>query len=125
MEIKSRKRQQGVTMISVAFFLGLLAFAVFTVLKLFPVYMESFTVASSVKNLENRTEEYMGAKAVRDALMKNFGVNNVTAVSAEDISVTREDQMYLVDVNYEVRIPYIKNLSLVVTFENHAEVPAR
>jgi hypothetical protein len=117
--------QQGATMISVAFFLGLLAFAVFTTLKLFPVYMESFAVASSVQNLEKKGEEYMGGVAVRDALLKNFSVNNVTSVTKDDIQVTRQDQMYIVDVNYEVRLPYIRNIDLVVSFENHAEVSAR
>lgn len=123
--MKLQHSQQGVTLFSIAFFLGLLAFVVLTTLKLFPVYMEAFTVESAVKGLEKKGEEYMGVLAVRDSLMKNFGINNVTLVKQDDIRITREDQVYMVDVDYEVRIPYIKNISLVLTFQNHAEVPAR
>jgi hypothetical protein len=123
--MRLKQAQRGVTMISIAFYLGLLAFVVFTVLKLFPVYMESFTVASSVKALETSGEEYTGASAVRESLRKKMSFNNVTAVEKDDISVTREDQTYMVDVNYEVRIPFIKNVNLILSFENHAEVPAR
>jgi hypothetical protein len=112
-------------MFSIAFYLGLLAFVVLTVLKLFPVYMESFTVTSAVENLGKKTEPYSGVLDVRESLLKNFGINNVTLVSAQDISVRREDQKYLVDVDYEVRIPYIKNISLVMSFTNHTEVAAR
>jgi aspartate carbamoyltransferase regulatory subunit len=123
--MKLQKSQKGVTMFSIAFYLGLLAFVVLTVLKLFPVYMENVTVASAVKNLESNREGYMGVLAVKQSLIKNFGINNVTMVPAEDIRVTRDNQTYMVDVNYEIRIPYIRNISLVISFENHAEVAAR
>jgi hypothetical protein len=99
---------------------------VYTALKLFPVYMEAFTVESAVSSLEtDKNEEFSGPSAVRSALIKRFSINNVTAVPMDDISVTREDQVYMVDVDYEVRIPFIKNINLIVSFENHAEVSAR
>jgi hypothetical protein len=123
--MKLQRSQKGVTMLTIAFYLGLLAFVVLTALKLFPVYMESFSVASSVEAMNSAQEEYSGAMAVRIALLKKLGFNNVQNVTKDDISVTRENQVYMIDVNYEVRIPYIKNINLVVSFENHAEVPAR
>lgn len=124
--IKLKQSQQGVTLMSIAFYLGLLAFVVMTTLKLFPVYMESLTIESSVQGLEDdKNAEYMGVLSVRKALLKRFGINNVTIVTKDDISVVREDQTYLVDVNYEVRIPYMANIELVLTFENHGEVAAR
>jgi hypothetical protein len=124
--MKLQKSQKGVTLASIAFFLLLLGFVVYTVLKLFPVYMEAFTVESSVMGLEtDKNQEYMGAMSVRQALSRRFSINNVTTVSLDDISVTRENQIYMVDVNYEVRIPFFQNISLLLTFENHAEVPAR
>ena len=121
--MKLQKSQKGVTMVSLAFYLGLLAFVIFTVLKLFPVYMDSFSVESSVKGLEtDRSKEYRGAGSVRTALLKRFSINNLTVVNHEDVVVKRDDELYIVDVDYEVRIPYIKNIELVLTFKNHAEV---
>lgn len=124
--MKLQKSQKGVTLASIAFFLLLLGFVVYTVLKLFPVYMEAFTVESSVKGLEaDKNQDYMGAMSVRQAVFRRFTMNNVSNVSSDDIIVARDNHMYMVDVNYEVRIPYFKNISLLLTFENHAEVPAR
>ena len=120
------KYQQGITIYGVAFILLLIGFTEFTILKLFPVYMENFTISSSLESLEKDPEQqYMGVMAVRGALMKRFGMNNVTQAGSDDISITREGQTSYVDVNYEVQVPFIKNISLLVTFANHAEVSAR
>ena len=124
--MKSRKHQKGITLFGFAFIMFLIGFTAFTVLKLFPVYMENFTIRSSVKSLEEeRGNEYFGAFAVRQALLKRFGINNVSQVSADDVSVVRDGAIYNVDVDYDVRIPFIGNISLLVSFTNHAEVSAR
>lgn len=120
------KHQQGITLYGFAFILLLIGFAVFTTLKLFPVYMENFAVRSSLKSMEEEHgQEYAGALAVRSTVSKRFGINNISQVTSDDISVTREGQIYYVDVDYEVKIPYISNISLLVSFTNHAEVPAQ
>ncbi len=120
------KYQQGMTVYGVAFILLLIGFTTFTILKLFPVYMENFTISASLESLEkDPDQQFLGVMAVRSALMKRFGMNNVTQAGADDITITREGQIYYVDVDYEVQVPFIKNISLLVTFANHAEVTAR
>lgn len=124
--MKLRKQQQGITLFGVAFTLILIGFVTFTVLKLFPVYMQNFSVRSSLENMEGeKSREYLGAVAVRDGVIKRLGINNVTQVDKENISITRDGQVYNIDVDYEVRIPYFSNISLVLTFKNHAEVSAQ
>ncbi len=123
--MKSHRTQQGFSFFSLSFYLFLIGFVVFNVLKLFPVYMESFEIESSVRGLEaERGEAYTGAKAVRDALNTKLRFNNVTSLKKENVIIKREDQTYLVNVNYEVRIPYISNIDLVVSFSHHAKVPS-
>lgn len=124
--MKLERSQKGFTLASLSFVLLLIGFVVYTALKLFPVYMEAFTVKSSVASLEtDKNQEFSGPSAVRQALSKRFGINNITTVSLDDISVTSEKGMFIVDVDYEVRIPYFRNINLLLTFENHAEVPSR
>jgi hypothetical protein len=124
--MKLERSQKGFTLASLSFFLLLLGFVVYTALKLFPVYMEAFTVESSVASLEtDKNQEFSGPSAVRQALSKRFQINNISTVSLDDISVTSEKGMLLVDVDYEVRIPYFRNINLLLTFTNHAEVPSR
>lgn len=124
--MKTRNHQRGLTLFGFFFIMFLIGFTAFTTFKLFPVYMENFTIRSSLESMEGETgKEYLGAISVRDAVNRRFGINNVTQVGLDDISITRDGQIYNVDVDYEVRIPFISNISLVVSFTNHAEVSAR
>ncbi len=124
--MKTGKYQQGTTIYGVAFILLLIGFVAFTTLKLFPVYMENFTINSSVESLASEAgQQFSGPLEIRNSLMKRFGMNNVTQVKYDDISVIREGSFYYVDVDYEVRVPFIKNIDLLVSFTNHAEVSAQ
>lgn len=120
------KYQQGITLFGFLFILFLIGFTAFTTFKLFPVYMENFSIRSSLESTEQEQGvEYRGALAVRNAVFRRFSINNVTQVSKDDISIIRDGQVYLIDVDYEVRVPYISNISLLVSFKNHAEVDAQ
>lgn len=124
--MKLAKHQRGITLFGVAFTLMLIGFVTFTVLKLFPVYMQNFSVRSSLESMQGeKSEQYLGAVAVRNGVLKRLGINNVTQVDKEDIHITRDGQIYNIDVDYEVRVPYFANISLVMTFKNHAEVAAQ
>lgn len=120
-----KNSQRGFTFWTLSFVLLVIGFVVFNVLKLMPVYTDEFAVETAVTSLESdRAESYTGAMSVKQALLKRLYMSNVTNVKSDDISVVREYQTYKVDVDYEVRLPYIKNINLLITFKHHAEVPA-
>jgi hypothetical protein len=124
--MKLANHQQGMTLFGVAFTLLLIGFATFTTLKLFPAYMQNFNVKGSLKSIEaDRSQEYLGAVAVRDRVLKRLDINDVTQVDKEDIRIKRDGGLYLIDIDYEVRIPFMSNISLLIEFKNHAEVSAR
>ncbi len=123
--MKLQHTQRGFSFYTLSFYLALFGFVVFTALKLFPAYEENFSVESSIRSLESdRGQTYSGSRAVKGALMKRFSFNNVTMVSGDDIGVVRKDNVYEVKVDYEVRVPYFKNISLLLNFSHSAEVPA-
>lgn len=123
--MRSLKRQNGAGLWSYFFGLGLLGFVVFTVLKLVPVYLDDFAIESAVQGLQADTgKEYRGALSVRTALLKRFDINNVKNVRPDDISIVRDGQYYNVDVTYEMKVPYVANISLVIYFSHHATVRA-
>jgi len=124
--MKLQKHQQGITFIGIVFILLLIGFVTFTVLKLFPAYMQNFNVASSLKGMEaEKSREYLGAAEVRDSVLRRFDINEVEQAGKDDISITRDGKTYLIDVDYEVVILYISNVSLLISFTNHAEVTAQ
>jgi hypothetical protein len=122
--MQTNKYQKGLSLWSFSFNIFLLGVAVFIALKLFPIYMEDLSIGSAVESLETDSEEFRGALSVRDALLKRFDINNVTLVDKDKISITRDEQDYLVEVDYEVEVPFIGNISLIIRFEHSAVVRA-
>ena len=121
--MKLQYAQQGFSFWTLSFYLFLLGFAVFNGLKLFPVYAEAATIESAVTSLENdRLASYTGPMSVKTALFRRMAINNVTFLARDDVSVVRENENFIVDAVYEVRIPYFKNIDLLFSFEHHAVV---
>ena len=123
--MKFQNAQKGFTIYSLSFYLLLIGFVVFTGLKLFSPYMTSFSVESSVRALESDSgQTFSGASSVKASLFKKLRFNNVDTIRSEDVIVLRQDNFYAVDIDYEFRILYFKNIDLVISFTHHAEVPA-
>lgn len=124
--MRLRKHQQGMTFFGLAFTLLLIGFVVFTALKLLPPYMQNFYVRGALQSTEtDDAAEYSRAAAVRIAILKRLDINDVTQVKAEDVSVVRDGAIFNIDIDYEVVVPFVHNISLLINFENHAEVPAQ
>ena len=123
--MKLQHAQKGFSVYSLSFYLLLIGVVVFTGLKLFPPYMTSFSVESSVRALESDSgQTFNGVSSVKGSLFKKLRFNNVDTVTSDDVIVLRQDNVYVVDVDYEFRIPYFKNIDLIISFTHHAEVPA-
>ena len=123
--MKRINAQRGFTFWSLSFILFCIGFVAFNVLKLLPVYLDSFAIESAVHSLgADKGETYNGAMSVKTALSRRLSMNNISILTLDDIAVVRENNLYMVDVEYEVRLPYIKNIDLILSFKHHADVLA-
>ena len=111
------------TMAAIAAGLALLAFFVMIAIKLIPIYMENFNVASHVSRLEqdSRSTE-MTKEEIRKTLVKRFGIDDVKSVTRQDIFITDIPGGYSVEVDYEVRKSLLGNVDVVVYFNETAEI---
>ena len=118
------QHQKGMTGIAMAFILVLIAFFAMVIIRLFPVYMEHFSVSSHLKSLA----EESGASAKTNAeivstLRKRFEIDDVKNVKEEHIFIEREKGgLVTVAVEYEVRTPAISNVDMVVSFVDEVEL---
>ncbi|WP_455209026.1 DUF4845 domain-containing protein [Kaarinaea lacus] len=121
--MKNYNKQRGVTMITIAAGLALLAFFVLIAITLIPVYIENFSVSSHVSRIgkDSRAKE-MSKEEVKKTLIKRLGIDDVKNVSREDISVTDIPGGYQIEVDYEVRKNFLGNVDVVVYFTETAEV---
>lgn len=122
--MKLNKYQKGISFWSFSFAMFLIGFTAYTIFKIFPIYMEDFNVTAAIESVKKDTEEFHGAMSVHQAIMKRLAVNNVTRITKDDLSVTRDGQTYLVNIDYDVIIPFVGNISLLLTFSHSASVRA-
>ncbi|WP_455199991.1 DUF4845 domain-containing protein [Kaarinaea lacus] len=122
--MKNYNKQRGVTMVTMAAGLGLLAFFVMIAITIAPVYIENFSVSSHVSRLENDSRiKEMTKEEIRETLMKRFGIDDVKNVARQDIFVRDvSGGGYSVEVDYEVRKSFIGNVDLVIFFTETAEI---
>ena len=122
--IRQLKHQQGLTAITMALILALVAFFALIVLRLFPVYMENFKVTSHLKQLASDSSTISKTdEDILNTLFKRFDIDDVTNVKRENVFIERpESGPMVIAIEYEVRTPALGNVDMVVSFMEEAEV---
>lgn len=121
--MRTLKSQRGMTAIGWLIVLALIGFFVLLALRMIPSYLEFFTVTSALESLQN--EPGMANQTpqdIRKMLGKRFDINDVKSITAKDVAIQKQGGAYLVGVDYEVRMPVIGNVDVVMSFAKEIEV---
>jgi len=117
-------RQQGLTAISVVVILAMIGFFAMIAIRLFPIYMEHFSVTSHLKSLSEEagiTEK--SNSEILKTLSKRFSIDDVKNVTDDNIFIERnKDGSMLIAIEYEVRTPALGNVDMVVSFVDEVEL---
>jgi Domain of unknown function (DUF4845) len=117
------RKQQGYTLISIIFILGIIGFFVMLVLKIGPIYLDHSKVKSALAALENTTDiETLSEPEVRSTLSKRFDMNYVSDLKAQEVKITKRGNYLKVQAKYEVVEKIVGNLSVLVEFDDVIEV---
>jgi hypothetical protein len=119
-------RQRGASaltmMVMVLFFGGLLTL----VIKLGPAYLDDITIQEALESLDG-TEglSQMGPAQVRTLINKRLSVNNVRGFDAKNISVDKDGDLVVINIDYEVRNNLFSNVDTVVHFKHQYEMKGK
>jgi uncharacterized protein DUF4845 len=115
--------QRGLTMISIALILGLIAFFTLLILKIGPIYLNHSKVVNTLEALENTTDVQNKSKhEVQSIIDKRFNMNYVEHVDKRDIKITKRPNYLMVEIEYERVVPIVGNLSALAEFYEVIEV---
>ncbi|AEG02121.1 DUF4845 domain-containing protein [Methylomonas methanica] len=115
-------KQRGLTFITLALLLGLIAFFTMLVLKIGPIYFNHSKVVNALDAVENTTDIASKSRAeIMSSLMKRFDMNYVEYVTPEDIHIQAQPGYVKVDIDYERVEPMVGNLSVLVEFHEGFE----
>jgi hypothetical protein len=118
----SPKHQQGLTFISLVFFLALIAFFVLLGLKIGPIYLDHMKVTNALAEIKKTPDiETKSANEIRESLNKRFNMNYVNDVTQDDITVVKQGNYLKVIIEYEVVKKIAGNLSVLVEFKDVIE----
>ncbi|MEE7626189.1 DUF4845 domain-containing protein [Methylobacter sp. Wu8] len=116
-------RQQGLTLISLVFVLGLIGFFTLLTLKIVPIYLDHGKVKSALEALKQMPDlQTLSEFEIRDSLTKRFNINYVYDVKQDDITVVRHGDYVKVDIEYETVVKLVGNLSALAEFHDSFEV---
>lgn len=111
-----RRSQQGLSLTGFLFFLMVLGFIAWLVMKLLPAYLEYGKIKQSMKSVYQDSSVGTDVPSIRDALQKRFDVNDVE-VKAKEIMLRPENGERAMEYSYERRMPLVANIDIVASFE--------
>jgi len=111
MKLINRHQQKGLSGPGWLAVVGIFALIIVTIIKIFPMYYDSFKVQTVLKTIqEDPSIDVKSKRAIWEAMKKNLFINEVHSVSRENVKMSRKDGKTTVSVSYETRTPYIANL---------------
>lgn len=105
---------QILTILMVASFFLLCAF------KLVPVYAENRFIMTGIKSIavDGDALAKMKKREIRSKLIRYYDLNNVRSEGAREIKIIRNSKGVIVQNKYEVRVPLLGNIDVMVRFNN-------
>lgn len=113
----SMRRQRGIGLFAILFFLVVGGFFVTVAVKLGPHYMEYLTVRSVMQDLtEDQTLAQAGQKAIADTIANRLYINDVRGVDAKAFKYKKTSEGFRVNLDYQVQEHLLSNVDVVLTF---------
>lgn len=120
------KNQRGMTLIGWAIVLGIIAFFATVAMRLIPMYQEYFSVVQIMESMEVELKQNSLTKQqVKVLFEKRFNTGYVFNVKSDNMEFIPGRDNYSVKkvvIDYEVREPFIAQISLVGHFHKEIDV---
>jgi hypothetical protein len=117
------RRQHGLSLFAWLILIALAAFLAVVGLKLIPIYLESFEVASTLEAVAQEPGiSKENKRVIWSKINKRLDVSYVDAVKPEHFSVEVKKGKTTLVLEWEVREHLFGNLDVVAAFDKRAEV---
>lgn len=119
-----RSKQRGVTLIGWIFLLTPMAIVVYAVIRVTPIYLNYMRVAKALEDVAKGEGGGNGVTATRikTALEKQLDVESIEFPELSDFQVRREGVNWVIEANYEEKVPMFANLSLLLAFDKSVQL---
>ncbi len=122
--MQNLKRQSGMTMWSLLYVLGTLAFALFLFFKLLPPYMTDLKIKSALESVGRQPDvATMSNGEIKEGIRKRLEIDSADNFDLENsFSIEARGNMKIVRITYETTVPMAFNISALINFDHRIEV---
>ena len=112
-----RKSQQGASYIAILFGVVLFAIAVKAAIAIWPAYWDDKIINTQIEGVLKDSPENITPAKFAKQMDQRLDMNGVRDLYFKDIAVVTYKDDLIVKKKYEVRKPFVFNISLVINFE--------
>lgn len=116
-------REAGMTTLGMVILVAFIGIFAFGFIRLTPVYLNYIKVSGVVDGVKDEFDGQDPSRAaIRESIVRRFGVESVSEIEARDVKITSVDGGYEVRAEYDHTTPFIGNVSFSVHFDKQVLV---
>lgn len=111
-------RQNGMTLISWILLIVLIGFVGLFGFKLFPIYLEYYSVRSALKTVAQNVQSEETPAQIRVSISNLFDVNSINDIQPDQVKITADpdSNKVILTLDYDQRTNFLANIDLLVHF---------
>ena len=125
-QFNGRDKQAGASLFGWIIILFVLGFFALLAVRLTPYYVEYYGAKKTLATLDEIP--HLNKKTpmeITELLLGRYRFNDIDRITADNITVVKEEGVVEVKVVYEVRTPIMGNVDAVISFDDNTKVVAQ
>ena len=113
-----RKHQRGVTAIGWLILMIPVAIVFYAGIRVSPLYLNYMKVVHSLDSVATEiSNDGQSADGLRNAVDKHFQIESVDYPDKKDLKITRVNNVWQIEANYDDQSPLFANIAILITFD--------
>jgi Domain of unknown function (DUF4845) len=113
-----RKYQRGVTAIGWLILFIPIAIVFYAGIRISPLYLNYMKVTHSLEAVATEvSNDGQTADGLRNAVDKHFQIESVDYPDKKDLKITRVNNVWQIEANYDDQSPLFSNIAILITFD--------
>jgi hypothetical protein len=113
-----RKYQRGVTAIGWLILFIPIAIVFYAGIRVSPLYLNYMKVTHSLEAVATEiSNDGQTAEGLRGAVDKHFQIESVDYPDKKDLKITRVNNVWQIEANYDDQSPLFSNIAILITFD--------
>jgi hypothetical protein len=113
-----RKHQRGITAIGWLILMIPVAIVFYAGIRVSPLYLNYMKVVHSLDSVATEiSNDGQSADGLRNAVDKHFQIESVDYPDKKDLKITRVNNVWQIEANYDDQSPLFANIAILITFD--------